>query len=195
MIVSDCGSNFKGADTEMKAALIELHQNQSAIGTYCAEKEIEWRFIPPESPHMGGAWERLVGSVKRPLRSMLGYRLVDDFELITMFTEAENIVNSRPLTPVSDNVDDLEALTPNHFLLGRVNVSLPISETFELHIPSRRRLRRVQSLAKHFWTRWRKEYLPSKTTRPKWNKEQRNMRIGDLVLLVERDGSRWIELG
>ena len=145
MLVSDCGSNFKGAESELKTALKELDQEE--VGEKVATKGIEGKFIPPESPHMSGAWERLVQSVKRPLHHMLKNRIVNDFQLITMFTEAEKIVNGRPLTPVSDDVKDFEALTPNHFLLGRSNSHLPISTLFEIHIPSRRHWRQVQSLS------------------------------------------------
>ena len=185
MITSDCGSNFKGASKELKAALMEL--DQTKIGSNAAEQEIEWKFNPPDAPHMGGAWERLIRSIKRPLYAMLNNQTVTDFQLLTIFTEVESIVNSRPLTPTSDDVNDYSALTPNHFLLGRSNKNLPISDNFETNITSRKRWRQVQSLTNHFWTRWQKEYLPTLTIRPKWNKEQRNMQVGDLVQIIDNN--------
>ena len=66
---------------------------------------------------MGGPWERLVRTVKCSLKVILQNTLVNDFTLNTVFTEVESLVNSRPLTAVSEDVNDLELLTPNHFLL------------------------------------------------------------------------------
>ena len=57
----------------------------------------------------------------------------------------------------------------------------------------RKRWRQSQYLADQFWKRWRREYLPTLQIRPKWNVEQRNVSVGDLVLVVE-DGvkrSKW----
>ena len=75
-------------------------------------------FNPLEAPHMGGAWERLIRTVKISLKVILKERLVDDYTLMTVFTEVDGIVNSGPLTSVSDDTNDYEVLTPNHFLLG-----------------------------------------------------------------------------
>jgi hypothetical protein len=187
-IISDCGTNFKGADAELKLALREL--DNLKIGVYAAQREITWTYNPPEAPHMGGAWERLIRCVKRPLKLMLNNHTVTDFQLLTIFTEVENIVNSRPLTPVSDDINDYEALTPNHFLIGRQNANLPIMIPCDTAIHSRKRWRQVQFLINHYWKRFVKEYLPSLTVRPKWHKEQRNIRDGDLVLIVENDTPR-----
>ena len=79
---------------------------------------IDWKFNPPSAPHMGGAWERMVRSVKEVLSGLMRERTVTDPQLLTLFTEVENIVNSRPLTHISDDIDDLSALTLNHILLG-----------------------------------------------------------------------------
>ena len=58
ILLSDCGSNFKGADKELKKCLGEIKQD--IIGDFAAKKHIEWRFDLPDTPHMGGAWECLV---------------------------------------------------------------------------------------------------------------------------------------
>ena len=56
---------------------------------------------------------------------MVGERLVNDEELRTFLVEVEKILNDRPITPVSSDPQDLEALTPNHILLLRRNSSSP----------------------------------------------------------------------
>lgn len=63
------GTNLKGADQELKKALIELNHNE--LTRDVASKEIAWKYIPPASPHMGGAWERLVGTLKTALKHVL----------------------------------------------------------------------------------------------------------------------------
>ena len=74
---------------------------------------------------MGGIWERLLRLAKTALKVILKGRLVDDFSLATIFTDIESIMNSRPLIAISDDINDLEALTQNHFLLGRASSNLP----------------------------------------------------------------------
>ena len=147
--------------------------------------EIDWRFNPPAASHMGGVWERMVRSVKTCLQAVVGSQLLTDEVLLTVFAEVEHMVNSRPLTYVSSDPADPEALTPNHFLLGCASPHLAPALTREGEITSRRRWRQSQALAEHVWKRWTREYLPSLTRRSKWRQEARNLQVGDLVLMAE----------
>lgn len=115
-IYSDNGKNFRGASKELKLALQSIDQNQ--LAEKFNSEVTQWFFIPPSAPHMGGAWERLVRSIKAVLFTILPTRTPSEELLLTMMSEVENIVNSRPLTyvPLDSELD--EALTPNHFLLG-----------------------------------------------------------------------------
>ena len=88
-------------------------------------------------------------------------QILDDEGLVTLMCEAESIVNGRPVTKVSDDPKDLEALTPNHLLLLRSGPSLPPEFFQKDEIYSRKRWRQIQYLADIFWRRWIKEYLPS----------------------------------
>ena len=76
----------------------------------------QWKFIPPCSPWWGGWWERLVRTVKSSLKKTLHYLQVEKIELETIVTEIESIINSRPLTYVSDDPSEQGPLTPAHFL-------------------------------------------------------------------------------
>lgn len=116
-IYSDNGTNFRGADNELKSALQALSQQQ--LENECSNKGITWHWNPPSAPHFGGSWERLVRSVKTALEKVLLQKNLKDESLYTFLVEAEHVVNSHPLTHVSIDPDDPEALTPNHFLLGR----------------------------------------------------------------------------
>ena len=75
---------------------------------------IQWIFNPPQTPHVGGAWERLVRSVKDVMYRLLKDTVLKDAQLLTLLTEAESVVNSCPLTYLSDDPGDLTALTQSH---------------------------------------------------------------------------------
>ncbi|GFX94050.1 integrase catalytic domain-containing protein [Trichonephila clavipes] len=46
-------------------------------------------------------------------------------ELVTLVTQIEACLNSRPLTPMSNDPQDLQPLTPGHFLIGAPMASFP----------------------------------------------------------------------
>ena len=181
-IWSDRGTNFVGASRELKEAI--AHWNEETIERQLQQKGIRWVFQPPAAPHMSGVWERLVQITKKHLKSVAGDGLLSDVELRTLLGEVESIVNNRPITAVSDDPDDCSALTPNHFLLQRAT-QLPPGVFVNEDLFSRKRWRKVQFLAGHYWKRWIREYVPTLQRRPKWVKSRRNAQIGDLVLLAE----------
>ena len=114
-ILSDIGTNFVGAAKEMRDCINAW--NQSDIEKSLAQKDIKWKFNPHGAPHFGGIWKRFVGSCKKAMITVLdGRSLTDDVHITTMCL-VEQTLNARPLTSVSDDPDDLEASTPNRFLL------------------------------------------------------------------------------
>ena len=143
---------------------------------------------------MSGVWERLVRTVKRSLKAIVGNNPMNEEVLTTVLTEAERIANSRPLTPNSSSPDDTEPLTPAHFLNVRPSVNIPPEVVDEKNKFSRKRWRQAQLLANHFWRRWLREYLPSLQERHKWQQEQRNVRVGDIVMVADDNVRRnqWI---
>jgi len=87
----------------------------------------EWRFQPPAASHMSGVWERLIRSVRKTMKAVLGSPggLVGLESLRTVFAEVTSILNSRPICPSGDDPNHLEPLTPNHLVLQRRNLFVP----------------------------------------------------------------------
>ena len=116
-----------------------------------------------------------------------GERL-DDESLLTVMTEVEGILNSRPLTvEVLNDPTSLQLLSPVNILTMKSKVvSPPPGEFSKPGIYSRKLWRRIQHIANEFWSRWKKEYLQSLQERQKWQGRRRNF----IVVLHQNNVSR-----
>ena len=188
IIRSDNGTNFVAGERELFNCFANWNENH-CVAEHLMLKNIKWIFNPPTASHMGGSWERQIRTVRRALEAILKGQVLDDERLDTVFCEVESIVNGRPLTPVSDDPNDLEALTPNHLLLLRPGLASPLGE-FTVKDAYRRRWRHVQYVADQFWSRWMNEYLPTLQLRQKWLTSYKNLRVGDIVLVAQENTPR-----
>ena len=152
IIRSDNGKNFVGAESELKTALKGLDRKR--IEEEVNNHQKKWLFNPPCSPWMPGARESMVKLTIRALKTIAKERTFTDDALYTVMTEIESTVNSRPLTNVSGNIDDYEALTPNHFLLGRRSNNIQVINNKEVDVTLRRKWKAVQAGTNMFWSRW-----------------------------------------
>ena len=188
-IISDNGTNFVGANKEMRAYIAEW--NEQAIEERLLQEEITWKFNPPAAPHFGGVWERLVRSCKKAMYAVLGTRSVTEDVLSTTMCLVEQILNGRPLTPVSSDVSDLNALTPSDFLIGRESKCLPYIPAAEQFVDHRKLFKQAQAYADLIWNRFRKEYVPLLNSRSKWQASaSKTLDEGDLVWLIEDSDKR-----
>ena len=183
LVCSDNGTNLRAGERELRQSLQQW--NQTKIADTLSQEGVEWVFNPPGAPHFGGVFERLVRSAKRALSAVLGDRAVDDETLRTIITEVEALLNGRPLTHVSTDPGDYQPLTPNHFLIGRASPQLPPGVFADGDLCGRRRWKHTQVLLDHFWRRWRREYLPTLTTRAKWSRDTTEVKVGELVLVAD----------
>ena len=185
---SDNGTNFISTERELKESLKAWNLNK--IERSLQQKGVKWTFNPPAGAHHGGVWERLIRLLKKILLSVTKQQTLDDESLHTVMCEVEAIVNSRPLTTVSSEPNDLEALTPNHLLLLKKQPNLPPGVFQADDVYAKRRWRQVQYLSDLFWTRWIKEYLPLMNVRQKWNRICRNFQKGDIVIVADANAPR-----
>ena len=185
---SDNGGNFVKGERELREATDEW--NQSRIHDFLTQRGIKWRFNPPAGSHHGGVWERCIRTVRKVLRAIVREQSMDEESLHTLMCEVESIVNGRPITKVSDDPRDPEPLTPNHLLLLHAGPTVPPGIFSKHDSYGTRRWRQVQYLADVFWKRWIREYLPALQERPKWNAEQRNVAVNDVVLVMDNNAPR-----
>jgi hypothetical protein len=178
---SDNGTNLVAGEQEIRDAIAQW--NPEALAKNMADRNIEWRFSPPASPHFGGSWERMIKSAKLAMRIVLKERVVTQEVLSTVMTGVEALLNARPLTPVSSDPTEVDALTPNHFLHGRPNIQLHSDFDAQPQLLSKRRWMDAQEIVNHVWNRWMREYLPSLIERTKWLRPRRNLAVGDVVLM------------
>ena len=128
-IFSDNGSNFIGADNELKRAFEEMDNEKiQAFKQEFGGDWIKWKWNPPVASHLGGAWERQIRSAQRILSSLLQThgKAFGKKSLLTLMVETEGILNSRPFTveTISDRTSELP-LSPANILTRKSKVAMP----------------------------------------------------------------------
>ena len=121
-LYSDNATTFKSASKEITRLVRSprLQENLSSQG-------VRWIFITERrSPWQGGAWERLIRSIKRCIIKVVGRANLGLHEMNTILTEVEGVINSRPITYVFDDKEGISCpLTPSHLVNGRNLLHLP----------------------------------------------------------------------
>lgn len=115
-----------------------------------ANDNINWHFIPPRSPHFGELWEAAVKSFKYHMVRVIGEILLTYEQFTTYATEIESILNSRPLTALPSDPNDLAVLAPGHFLIGNSMTSIPKHNFMDLPSGRRAAWQQVQQMKQHF---------------------------------------------
>ncbi|GBL82892.1 hypothetical protein AVEN_19938-1, partial [Araneus ventricosus] len=135
-IYSDNGTNFVGANNELRKILKDLFNKESTgeIEDFIASEGIVWHFNPPATHHFGGLWEAGVKSLKSHLKRVVGNTVLTHEEFSTLVTQVEAVLNSRPLCNLSSDPNDDFVLTPAHFLVGSSLTALPDSDLTEVPI-------------------------------------------------------------
>ncbi|XP_022816197.1 uncharacterized protein LOC111349335 [Spodoptera litura] len=179
-LYSDNGTNFIGAHRQLREQYeeIEITYKNEGLLRDLVEMNIEWHFNAPAWPSAGGLWERAIRSLKHHLKRVVGEQRLTFEEYYTILSKLEACLNSRPLCPLTENIEDLDCLTPAHFLTGRSG--LTVIETKE---DARTRWELTRKIFADIWKKWKEEYLSQLLVRTKWQRPQRNIQIGDVVVI------------
>ena len=178
-VITDNGTNFTGASNQLKESKNKVNCNilQETI------PEVEWLFTTPHCPHAGGFFERMVQSMKLALNKIIGTHLNPSIEyFITALYQAADLINSRPLTYLSYDVNDPEPITPNHFLRMWYMDKTTVCPQVEFDQVYKKLERIMTDLKRQFAL----ELIPTLHALPKgWRKERDNLKVGDVVVLIE----------
>lgn len=190
VLYSDNATNFRGANNALKEVyhFFNSKDNLTRITDYATNSEIQWKFIPPRSPHWGGLWEAGIKSTKFHLRRIVGSSLLTFENLSTVLTEIEAILNSRPICPLSTDPLDLAALTPGHFLIGQPLTAVPELNTLDTPHNRLTWWQQITKVKQTFWKRFSVEYLNRLQHRPKWYQAGANL-VKDTLVLVRDDNA------
>ena len=181
-IYSDCGGNFIGAINNVA----DIERIQSYVAS---THNISWVLNPPRASNYGGIFERKIACLKSIFNStlkLMGRHHLSREEFSTFMQEAVSTVNATPLWSVSNHPDDPAPLCPANLLTLKDHPNPPPIESFskeDLFQGGKRRWRRVLYLGQQFWVRWKKHYLLELQERNRWRKPNKNIKVGDLVLI------------
>ena len=195
---SDNSKTFKLASRILLAL-----QKAPEVRQHLRDSRIEWSFILEKAPWWGGFYERLIQSVRKCLRKVVGRARLSYDELITILVEVEATLNSRPISYLSSE-DFEEPLTPSLLLIGHRVVTLPnVEATHEgnpdfgdtdTRVDLARRMRHLSQVMEQFWKRWRSEYLTALRERHSYNSSlwepRSKVAVGDVVLIYDPDQPR-----
>ena len=192
IINSDNAKTFQSS-----ANLLRKFHANDRVKEFSESMRVSWKFNLQLSPWQGGHYERMVRSIKRCLRKVLGNSLISFDELATIVTEVECILNSRPLSYMYDELGG-EVLTPSHLFVGRRLLSLPSGN--DIHPKSlehdgeytlNKRFLHLTRILSHFWNRWRTEYIMDlRETHKLNNNKSPKVETGDVVLVQEEHAKR-----
>ena len=128
-------------------------------------------------------------SFKHTLYANLRNRRLSDKISSTIFCTAEQSLDTRPLVPATADTTELDALTPNHFLLGIACSRLPSLSNCDFD--HRKRYARLHAYSNAIWSPWLKECVPSVNSRTKWSSPfDRDLQTGNILWIVEPTNPR-----
>ncbi|XP_061192812.1 uncharacterized protein LOC133201024 [Saccostrea echinata] len=186
---SDRGTNFIGAVEDLDGNAINVEENM--MKTYLKENRATWLFNAPHASHIGGVWERVIGSARRILNSKLlqdrGKELTHEV-LVMFMAEVCAILNSRPIMLDMDPSSPMVLST--NVLLTRNGEIRSFSEHLGIKDMYTASWKHVQVLSDMFWKKWHVTYLDSLQKRQKWHSNKENLKTGDVVLTREKNVHR-----
>lgn len=188
---SDRGTNFVGSTDALNINAINVESQP--VRKFMVENASTWIFNPPYASHMGGIWERIIGTARRILNAIImeSKKPLTHDVLNTFMYEACAIINSRPLANVSIDPTEPSVLSPSVLLTQKTEVDYGPFEAVDLKDMYRTSWKHTQVLANQFWKRWQQEYLFSLQSRRKWTISREDIKVNDVVLMKDTNTVRY----
>ena len=182
-VYSDIGSTFRAAADRL-SLLLDLTEFYNSL----RRCNINWIKIPPYSLSQGGSWKSMVKLFKDAFNRVLyqSRRKPSHIEMQTFTSDAERVVNNRPLTSLSDEPNDLAIITPSFFLGQSLAPNAPLS-AFHDWEGLRRDFLYNTTLASKFCLCWMQGYLPTLQGRNKWRVTRNIICTGQLLLIGDAE--------
>jgi len=190
-LYSDNASNLRGSDAELKRAM-EVWNDSKAADEF-RSVGVSWTYNAPLASHRSGVFERLIRSSRHFLHEILSKDSIDETVFNTTLIVVEGILNRRPITHVSSDEKDIDALSPSDLLYpgtrahSSINIVPPSTvsgEEFE------KGWKKARGLTQLFWKKWSSSYLNSLKERQKWNNSMNNLQRDQIVLMVDEGQPR-----
>ncbi|UYV73927.1 hypothetical protein LAZ67_11001490 [Cordylochernes scorpioides] len=183
IVYSDNGTNFKGMANALKKIDFSRLKCDPTL------KNITWKFIPPGAPWWGGWWERLIGMMKQLLFRILGQTSLGYEELSTVMCDVESLMNTRPLTYLTEESEDLAPLTPSLFLHEVREVGVPDLDLIDNQTLSRK-YQYIKRAREDLRERFRIEYFGFLRQETRRLKTTIPFKVGDMVLIGQESLKR-----
>ena len=149
--------------------------------------EIGFTYAAPGAPWSNGIAERSVGLAKEALLKLADtMEKLDDEQFSTALVMAEGILNSRPITYVSEDPGDPRPLSPNHFLPDQLLRQLPPVVVEDEHGALVESFKLVDRLMDDFWKIYVNEVTPQMHRLNSLTRPQENVRVNDVVAMLDR---------
>ena len=188
VMFSDNAKNFKSTSKEIRSLYRTI--NWKTVQDDGRLKNIEWIFNVEKAPWANAVAERMVRSVKTPLRIIVGNASLTFRQMSVILSEVEGIVNNRPLATVTDDPDDLTPITPAELIMGRRMDPLPDPNIRKNETKFSHLWRKRQQVLNAFWKRWKNDYLLNQDVRKKWKTPSTEDLLHRLVLIRDDNMAR-----
>ena len=179
-IYSDPGSQLKGAAADLREVWENL--DLKTLRSLGAQKGMTWSFGPTEGPWYQGTVESLIKAAKKAITLAVGNTRLSGPELLTVLTEAANLINERPIGYMPSNDNTISVLTPNSLLLGSSTAFNPGG--YDLSPSRRSRVTLVQKITDQFWKKWVELYAPTLVHQVKWKNSDPPLQKDDKCFVI-----------
>ncbi len=188
MAIHGAPSRFQSDQgTQLVAAAKQIRTwDWSRVHSEVGARGAEWHLVPTGAQHFNGQAERMIGLLKPCLEQAIAGKRYSYGELATVMAEAAQVVNSHPIAPGSEDTQAGGPITPLHLQLGRAMVEVP-RVRFEEAPSLTRRLQHAGEGIKQFWKKWMHLVFQEKLLSRTWRKIKRNVAVGDVVYMMEKD--------